>query len=178
MDDRVGRLTAGQREALRMVYHHMETKEIARELGISPDGVTQRIKGAMRTLGVNKRRDAANILADAEGSASYPRQVYTPRDVAIAPDPTMLEPTIEGTRQESISTVGIREQQAPYDAATPIQPWQVQLPLPIRGSRPDDLDWLRRLGWIIAIMLLIALIFGMFLAGVESLSRMGQSAGS
>ena len=99
MDDRVARLTEGQREALRMVYRHMETKEIARALGISPDGVTQRIKAAMRFLGVNKRRDAAQILAEAEGHAAYPRQVYPPRDIAIAPDPATFALSTEGRRK-------------------------------------------------------------------------------
>ena len=58
MEHEVARLSQGQRECLRMVYRHMETKEIARSLGISPDGVTQRIKTAMRILGVQRRRDA------------------------------------------------------------------------------------------------------------------------
>jgi len=71
--DRVKRLTEKQRECLRLVYRHMETKEIARELGLSPDGVTQRIKSAMKTLGVDRRRDAALILAEAENPNAYPR---------------------------------------------------------------------------------------------------------
>ena len=54
--NRVARLSEGQRACLRMVYRHMETKEIARTLGISPDGVAQRIKTAMRILGVHRRR--------------------------------------------------------------------------------------------------------------------------
>ena len=55
-----------------MVYRHMETKEIARVLGISPDGVTQRIKAAMRILDVNRRRDAALILHEAEAAELLP----------------------------------------------------------------------------------------------------------
>ena len=70
--ERVDRLTEGQREVLRRVNRHMQTKEIARELGISPDGVTQRVKAAMRILGVNSRRDAARMLADAEGAGPLP----------------------------------------------------------------------------------------------------------
>ena len=72
MEHQVARLSEGQRECLRMVYRHMETKEIARILGISPDGVTQRIKTAMRILGVQRRRDAAMILAQHEGTEPYP----------------------------------------------------------------------------------------------------------
>jgi DNA-binding CsgD family transcriptional regulator len=168
------RLTEKQRECLRLVYAHKETKEIARLLGLSPDGVTQRIKAAMRTLGVDRRRDAAIILARAEGLETYPRQVAPSRDIASTPDPTMIGPTIEGTQHEGVSAVGMREQQAQFEVAASIRPWPVQMPLPIGGSRPDDLSWLRRLGWIIGIMLAIALVFGMFLAGLESLSRMGR----
>ena len=80
--DHVDRLTVGQRDVLRRVNRHMETKEIARELGISPDGVNQRIKAAMRTLGVNKRRDAALLLAEAEGPGAYQPLVNPPRDIA------------------------------------------------------------------------------------------------
>ena len=39
----------------------------------------------MRTLDVNRRKDAARILAEAEGSESYPPLVNLPRDVATLP---------------------------------------------------------------------------------------------
>lgn len=169
MDDRVSRLTEGQRQALRMVYRHMETKEIARELRISPDGVTQRIKGAMRTLGVNKRRDAANILAEAEGGKAYPRQVYPPRDIAIDLDSATLALSTEGTRQGGSSGEAMREEQAVFMAPGIPKP---SLPLPIWGGKPNDLGALQRLGWIFAVMLMIAFTFGVFLAGVDALSRL------
>jgi DNA-binding CsgD family transcriptional regulator len=170
MDDRVGRLTEGQREALRMVYRHMETKEIARELGISPDGVTQRIKAAMRTLDVNKRRDAAQILAEAEDAASYPRRVYPPRDVAIAPDPAMLGPSTEGGRQGRSSGEAMREEQAIFMAA-PLSR-SPTLPLPKGGARPDDLGVMKRLAWIAGIAIGVALAFGALIAGVQGLTEL------
>jgi DNA-binding CsgD family transcriptional regulator len=77
---RVALLTKGQRECLRMVYRHMETKEIARRLGISPDAVSQRIKTAMRILGVSRRRDAALILFEAElTDVEYSGREHSPR---------------------------------------------------------------------------------------------------
>jgi DNA-binding CsgD family transcriptional regulator len=175
MDDRVAKLTEGQREVLRMVYRHMETKEIARLLGISPDGVTQRIKGAMRTLGVNKRRDAAQLLAEAEGAGAYPPQVYPPRDIAIGRDPAMFGPSTTGSRQESeLTGRAMMEEQVAFDAGPSAGLRGLQMPLPFQGSRPGDLSLLWRLGWILGIMLAIALVFGMFLAGLESLSRMSH----
>lgn len=166
----VARLSEGQRQCLRMVYRHMETKEIARVLGISPDGVTQRIKTAMRTLGVNRRRDAALILAQAEGTDTYPSLVYPSRDIEIAPNPAMLGPSTEGERHRELSGEAMREDQAVFTAAFPSR--SPTLPLPIGRTRPDDLGLIGRLLWIAAITIGIALAFGALVAGVEGLTRL------
>lgn len=175
--DPVARLSEGQRECLRMVYRHMETKEIARKLGISPDGVTQRIKAAMRILGVNRRKDAALILAEAEGTESYPPLVYPPRDIAMAPEPAMFAPSTESGRRQhgAVSAGAMREEQAVFEVAPLLRPRGFRPPLPIWGGRPSDLGTLQKLGWIFAIMLMIALTFGVFLAGFEALSRLGRA---
>lgn len=174
--DRVARLTEGQRECLRMVFRHMETKEIARELGISPDGVTQRIKGAMRTLDVNRRKDAARLLAEAENLEAYPPLVYPSRDIATPPEPAIMAASTEGERQYGASSVGaMREDQSAFMAAPPLQTRGFRPPLPIWGGRPSDLGSLQRLGWIFAVMLMVALTFGVFVAGFEALSRLGRA---
>jgi DNA-binding CsgD family transcriptional regulator len=175
--DRVKRLTEKQRECLRLVYRHMETKEIARALKLSPDGVTQRIKSAMKTLGVDRRRDAALILAEAEGLDPYPRDVHPSRDIAPDHEPDTIAP--DGARHQSgFESGGVREEQATFAIVPPPGSQTFPVPFPFRGNRPSDLNWLRRLGWIIGIMLVIALVFGMFLAGLESLSRMSHPIGS
>jgi DNA-binding CsgD family transcriptional regulator len=174
--DRVARLTDGQRDVLRMVNRHMETKEIARELGISPDGVNLRIKTAMRTLGVNKRRDAALILAEAEGQEPYPPLVYPPRDIVFDAGPATLAPSTESGREQGPAAIGVmREEQAAFEVAPQLRSRRFQLPLPVRGGRPGDLNALQRLGWIFGVMLLIAFAFGVFLAGMEALSRLGRT---
>jgi DNA-binding CsgD family transcriptional regulator len=172
----VARLTEGQRDVLRMVNRHMETKEIARELGISPDGVNQRIKAAMRTLGVNKRRDAALLLAEVEGRDPYQPLVYPPRDIAFAGDPATFSPSTESGREYGPASIGaMREEQAAFQAVPQLRSGRFQLPLPLRGGRPNDLNTLQRLGWIFGLMLMIAFAFGVFLAGMEALSRLGRS---
>jgi len=172
----VTRLTEGQRDVLRMVNRHLETKEIARVLGISPDGVNQRVKAAMRILGVNKRRDAALMLAEAESGEAYPPQVYPPRDIALGSDPATFAPsTGNGREMEPVSSGAMREEQAAFEAVPQLRSRRFQLPLPIRGDRPGDLNALQRLGWIFGMMLLIAFAFGVFLAGMEALSRLGRN---
>jgi DNA-binding CsgD family transcriptional regulator len=168
--DRAARLSEGQRECLRMVYRHMETKEIARVLGLSPDGVTQRIKTAMRILGVDRRRDAALLLAQHEGTEPYPPLVYPSRDIAIAPDPSTFGPSIEGGRPSGSSGEAMREEQVAFEAI-PLARGPA-LPLPIGGARPNDVGWGRRLAWIAGITIGIALAFGALVGGVEALTRL------
>jgi DNA-binding CsgD family transcriptional regulator len=172
---KVDRLTDGQRAVLRMVDRHMETKEIARELGIGPDGVNQRIKAAMRTLGVNKRRDAALILAEAEGAEAYQPLVYPPRTIADPAETATLAPSTENGRDREPASIGaMREDQAAFRALPQHRSGRFRLPLPVRGGTPGDLNALQRLGWIFGVMLLIAFAFGVFLAGMEALSRLGR----
>jgi DNA-binding CsgD family transcriptional regulator len=63
------RLSEGQKQCLRLVVHHHSSKEIARELGISPHTVDQRLKRAAALLQVSSRFEAARILSKAEAGA-------------------------------------------------------------------------------------------------------------
>lgn len=149
--ERLARLTDQQRICLRLVFAHMTSKEIAPHLGIEPGSVDQHIKTAMRILGVGERRAAARLLAEHEGrSSSHPLEFAS----------------------STASGLAMREDQAGFDATPP--PQGPRLPLPIWGGKPSDLGPLRRLAWIFGIMLAIALCFGVFLAGLEALSRLGR----
>jgi DNA-binding CsgD family transcriptional regulator len=150
--ERLARLTDQQRACLRLVYAHMTSKEIAPLMGIEPGSVDQHVKAAMRVLGVGDRRAAARALAEYEGTASTPVvDVASSRPAGMA----------------------MQEDQAGYDPTPP--PRLPRVPLPIWGGKPSGLNPLRRLAWIFAIMLLIALTFGVFLAGLEALSRLGKT---
>lgn len=149
--DRLAKLTEQQRLCLRHVYAHMTSKEIARLLGIEPNSVDQHIKSAMRILGAPNRRAAARMLSDYEA-----RERGGPGG---------------GGARESLS---MREDQDGFDAAQPFRrPFRP--PLPIWGTRPRDLNAWQRLGWIFVVMLMIALTFGVFLAGLEALSRFDRA---
>ncbi len=178
--DRIARLTDQQRVCLRLVYSHLTSKEIAPYLGIEPGSVDQHIKAAMRILDVGDRRTAARLLAEHEGQRASQRLVYQSLDIAMAPEPATFAPSIEsGRRHYSGSSAGaMREEQAAFEAAHPPRLPEFRLPLPIRGGKPSDLTLLQRLGWIFAIMLMIALTFGVFFAGLEALSRLGRAVSS
>jgi DNA-binding CsgD family transcriptional regulator len=58
----IDRLTPGQRDCLRLVREGMTSKQIGRELGISPFTVDQRLKRACDTLGATSRVEAARLM--------------------------------------------------------------------------------------------------------------------
>jgi DNA-binding CsgD family transcriptional regulator len=73
-------LTVKQAEVIRLVSRGYETKEIARQLGISPTTVDQRIEGARKKLGGGTRKEAARrYLAQQDISE---RHIYVPPRLA------------------------------------------------------------------------------------------------
>src|SRR6476659_5333356 len=74
MAQRVALLTAGQLDCLRLVDQHLSSKEIAAELGISSHTVDQRIRQALHTLGVERRAQAARLVAQYSGP--YQRLIH------------------------------------------------------------------------------------------------------
>jgi DNA-binding CsgD family transcriptional regulator len=166
--NRIARLTEQQRACLRHVYAHLTSKEIAPRLGIEPGSVDQHIKAAMRILGVSDRRTAARILADHEAAEGVQPLVYQPLDIAPPPDPGTFGPPIEsGWHPSGLSGGAMRESQASFRVAT--SGGAPTLPLPIGTTRPGDLNWLTRLGWIVAIAIGVALV-----SAIEALGRLTQ----
>jgi DNA-binding CsgD family transcriptional regulator len=88
-------LTEGQRKCLRLVLRHMTSKDIARELDISPHTVDMRLRTAMRTLQVANRIDAARLLAQDEAGGevmpdAYQPLIYQSPELAPDADPSIL----------------------------------------------------------------------------------------
>jgi DNA-binding CsgD family transcriptional regulator len=167
-------LNPGQRQCLELVNQHLSSKEIALRLGISPHTVDQRVRQALQILGVEKRGEAARLVAAAGAcdEDAYQRLIHQPPyiDPAAAP----------GHQQEAVShqirhadraggsgPVGIETEQRPADR------W-ASLPLPIATrSRPtNEMSIGLRLLWIVTIAIGAAFSAGMYLAGLESLTRM------
>jgi DNA-binding CsgD family transcriptional regulator len=170
--DRLDRLTEKQRICLRMVFMHRSSKEIARELGIGADAVDQRLKTAMRALGVESRIEAARLLAEHEGATTYQRPVYQSSDVV----PGAITATLRGQPQAGAAGeprgAAVREEQASFEALTWQRSRSLPFPLPIEGGERNDLGPWQRVAWIVVIAIGTAIGFGAFLSGLQALSQL------
>lgn len=174
-EQRLNRLTDKQRDCLRLVYAHLSSKEIAPRLGVEPGTVDQYIKAAMRTLGVSERRRAAQMLAEHEAKACQPL-VYQPLDIAVSPDFATFGASTEGLRTAH-SDQSVREAASMIRPFPPPEPELQRWALPIGDGDSNHLGAAKRLGWIFGLILLIVLGFGLFVSGLEALSRLGRALG-
>jgi len=97
------KLTPREREILRLIAAHLQSKEIARALGLSPKTVEMHVLSARRRLSGMSRRDAALAFVAWEGGdpgSDYRRQ---PDDLAALPAPSLPDREI-GSGNERAST--------------------------------------------------------------------------
>ncbi|RHW17358.1 LuxR family transcriptional regulator [Sphingomonas gilva] len=171
--ERLARLTPGQRVCLRLVHQRLTSKDIAREIGISPHTVDQRLRQAIEILGVSSRVEAARAFAAAEADG-YQSLIYQAPYIAEDADPApALSPDI-GDRWREANAV--HEMQAPYLAFASSQPARFIAPLPVRRGERNDLTIMQRLGWTIAVAVGTALSAGIFLSGIEALGTIATAA--
>ncbi len=174
-DPEITKLNNGQRDCLRLVCAHLNSKEIGRELNISPHTVDQRLRQAMRIMGANSRFEAARKFAEQEGINPYQPLIYQSSDIAISQQSASLgssakqERNFENDLIEDVSTV------EGGSAALAIQHSDTKrrrFPFPQYRGEKNELTTFERLGWIIVIAIGSAVSFGGILAGLEALSRL------
>jgi len=172
---KLSRLSDGQRACLRMVFQHMSSKDIARELKISPHTVDQRIRIAMGHLGASSRVEAAKLLALHETAAGYQPLIYQPPDIVAAGRNSETNQALEcGERSEGLTYSKAKEAEAGSNRVVAAEaPYQRnRWPFPLIEGEPNRLAPTERLGWIVIIAIGSALAFGMILAGMDALSRL------
>ena len=170
---RVARLSAGQLDCLRLVNQHLSSKEIASELDISPHTVDQRVRGALHILGVERRSQAARIVAQYGGP--YQRLIH---------QPPHLERGRDDAQHGGAVSFQIRHADRAGGAGTPVfiteqrngGSWS-SLPLPFatRSNPRNEMSVGARLLWIVLIAMGAAFSAGVYLAGLESLARLINS---
>ena len=169
MAERVMRLTDGQLDCLRLVDQHLSSKEIAVELGISPHTVDQRVRQSLAILGVERRAQAARIVAQYSGP--YQRLIhqspYIPGEVQSGhPDAAVSHQIRHAGRAGEDRGPGFITEQRP--AFWP----SLQPPFATRSNPRNEMSVGQRLFWIAAIAIGAAFSAGMYLAGLESLARL------
>src|SRR5438309_4733385 len=92
MAEHIARLTPGQLDCLRLVDQLLSSKEIAAELHISPHTVDQRIRQALAILGVERRTQAARIVAQYKGP--YQRLIHQSPYIAAHSRPSHPEAAV------------------------------------------------------------------------------------
>ena len=169
--ERVAKLTEGQLEVLRLVAEHLSSKEIAVELAISPHTVDQRIRQALQILGVSRRAQAARIVA--HHCEPYQRLIH--QSPYLEPMPAAGDEG--GAISTQIRHAG-RAGKAWGDPSFHTEQkrglsWSsLQLPFATRSHPRNEMTVGLRLLWIVVIAMGAAFSAGMYLAGLESLSRL------
>lgn len=170
---RVARLSAGQLDCLRLVDQHLSSKEIAAELDISPHTVDQRIRGALQILGVERRTQAARIVAQYCGP--YQRLIHQSPHIHGEPQSGHPEAAVRqqirhADRAGEAGGAGFLTEQRPAPFWPSLQP-----PFATRSNPRNEMSVGQRLFWIAAIAMGAAFSAGMYLAGLESLARLLNS---
>lgn len=151
-------ITERQREVLDRVVEHRTSKEIARELGISPNTVDQRINAVRRRLGASDRAEVARLYAELIrvcGKTTYGSSVVEKLAIGELGDP----------RDAEIKPVFFLSD----SVAEPRSGWESvgELVIPRAGYAEGKL-W--RLGMIVAIALGVLALGTISLAVMQSLS--------
>lgn len=171
--ERIAKLSEGQLDCLRLVDHHLSSKEIAVELGISPHTVDQRIRQALQILGVDRRTQAARLVS--QYSEPYQRLIHQPPYIEAPAAPGDEGGAVSnqirhaGRAGEAWASSGFHTEQKRGLS------WSsLQLPFATRSHPRNEMSVGLRLLWIVVIATGAAFSAGMYLAGLESLSRMLQ----
>ena len=168
--ERVARLTSGQLDCLRLVDQHLSSKEIAARLGISPHTVDQRIRQSLQILGVERRSQAARIVA--QYSEPYQRLIHQSPYIEAKrpvghPEAAVSNQIRHAGRAGEAGGPGFITEQRPASFWPPLQ-----LPFATRSNPRNEMSVGQRLFWIVAISIGAAFSAGMYLAGLESLARL------
>lgn len=171
---RVAKLSPGQLDCLRLVDSHLSSKEIAVELGISPHTVDQRIRQSLQILGVDRRAQAARLVS--MHSEPYQRLIHQPPHIEATGDPGDPEAAVsyQIRHADRAGKAGgkpgfISEQERGSFWSS------LQLPIATRSHPRNEMSVGMRLLWIVVISTGAAFSAGMYLAGLESLSRLLRS---
>ena len=153
-----------QKTCLRLVYEHLQSKEIARQLGLSRYTVESHIKSARARLGATTRLEAARLLIATEGESNPPLQTSSPLNAI----PSDITPSLTPSSEFHVGTGSEDEQAAaPWGSNSRLYK---SLPLPRFWGEQNDLSSAQRLMWIVTLTILICLSLGAVMTSLQALA--------
>ena len=129
--DNLGRLSERQRQCLRAAARGYSSKEIARQLGLSPSTVNNHIESAKKLVDAADRGEVARALVDFETGHKMPSD---PQGLFIAANAATLSPLRTAANQEGTT-------------------WDLLRPPPVGGPE-NDLTGIQRSFHILQIALM------------------------
>ncbi|MBK63367.1 MAG: hypothetical protein CL575_10590 [Altererythrobacter sp.] len=155
-------LTPRQMDCMRLVKNGLTSKQIARELGISPRTVDQHIGTVIEILQVNNRMAAVTRLQQIELENRQGQDITTPKQFV-----TEIEPERRPDRIAAVSSPGIEpERVGPGRTST----------FPALGGRTNTASRSQRLRWMIRIAILSVMLscfIVLTIMGVSELASRG-----
>ncbi|MBN8808404.1 MAG: helix-turn-helix transcriptional regulator [Sphingomonas sp.] len=142
MSHPIEQLSPREREILELAGRGLRSKEIARELGISPRTVDTHIARAISTLGARSRLEAVRVIEQVPAYVDLPTE---PPEVA--------------------SSISSMTPVAPE--RSPLLRWASELSIFRNGKENNELTVVRRLAWILAGALAIIFIFAQLTTGLR-----------
>ena len=167
MNQKLERLSEGQKACLRLVNTHHSSKEIARILKISRHTVDQRLALACKILEARSRRDAARLFAE------YDSFVYEPIDIGSEPSfDAFLTPPDQERLVGAESDDYLRDHVIPFIADQSVSNSSSTSPFPLKKGQLNDLNVKMRLFWIAIIFGSSVVISGLLIVALEALGRL------
>lgn len=180
-NSKVDKLSHQQKQCLLMVADLQSSKEIARQLGITPNTVDNRLKRAQVLLGAHSRAEAAKILSatliSADILSEFKCQSLAGQNSALAK--AKYQRSSNGSsRQEDrpsadvgsqLHDIGIGYQPMSYSFETGPTSWMSLL---ANGELDNELGISARLFLIMALMITLAVSCALLVTLAEGLSRL------
>lgn len=175
----LSQLSEGQLDVVRLVAQHKSSKEIGRELKISPNTVDQRLKRVQAILGMQSRFEAARLYSTTVLIGSKPDDslcgdlVYQSPELRTQPpfDDEGASPG-ELDRSGGRPTSTLHQPQAAYGAG--FQPWEERrswVSVLLEAGRTNELTPIARTLVIGVTTLLAILSLAMVVSLAEGMSR-------
>lgn len=171
----MGQLTAREREILSLIATGHDAKSAARELGLSPNTVYERLRRAREKIGAANSREAVRIFfnqLEKHNEKSIPEKFVLADSLSRPPISHLLEP-----RATADGYLVDQKQTASYDAASfEFDPPTFDRFLPIRktGERELQASQTQRLRMIADLTTKLALTFVAICLAAMSLANLIQ----